>query len=115
MIEHPTWSTTQVRAAFADRNVRFWPEHQQEFLASVQPAVEKLAASFGGVARSVHSIFELGVERPGPPELPGSPVARLDWSVEMEIVPVLPGRPTKRYVLTFEPVGGKLLRIVGLD
>ena len=115
MIEHPTWSPTQVRAAFAGRGVHLWPENEREFLKIARPAVEKMAASFGGVARNMHTVFELGVQRPGPPVPPADPIAELDWRVDVEIVPLLPGRLTAKYALTFEPIGGKLQDIIKVD
>jgi hypothetical protein len=115
MIEHPTWSPTQARTAFAGRQVRYWPENQQQFLATVQPALAKLAALFGGEARNVQVEFRLAVETSGPANATTSSSARFDWHADVEIVSFFPGRPTKKLALTFEPIGGKLLRIIGVD
>jgi hypothetical protein len=115
MLEHPTWSPAQFRAAFAARQVRYWSENEREFLASVQPALEKLAILFGGTARNVHVAFRLGVESPGPPGASPAPYAECDWHIDMDVVPFFQGRPTRKLALAFEPIGGRLLRIIGVD
>jgi hypothetical protein len=107
MIAHPTRTPAQTRAAFADRHVRYWPENEKEFLASVQAPIEKLSALLGGVPQNVHSTFKFGAYESG------SWWADFELEVEVDIAPFFPGRPVKNYQFAFEPIGGKLLRIIG--
>ena len=114
MSKHPTSSPAELRGVLVGRGVRFLPEHDQEFLASIRPALEKLAALLGGTTRNVRVAFNLGVTTFGPPH-PPPPAANCDLEVEMEIVSFFQGRPTRKVALTFEPIGGKLLHIIGVD
>jgi hypothetical protein len=113
MSKHPTWLPGQLRSALADQGARFLPEQKREFLASVLPALEKLATLFGGTAKNVGVAFKLGVTTFDP--TPPPPAAECEWEVEMEIVSLFPGRPTKKLTLIFDPIGGKLLHIIGVN
>ena len=105
---HPDWSASQFRTAFAARGLRHREEGAEAFAERMRPAFEAFARTLGGTARNIHATFQLSLERPGPPEPPAPPVAQFGWHVNIDVVPILPRRPTRTYAFEFEPIDGKL-------
>ena len=109
---HPEWTDSEVNRVLHQRGMQFGPETTDRFLAIVRPALDRLASALGGVPRNVNATFDIRV---GTATDPTDRAAALAWKVDFEVNPNIRGRATTKYILTFEPMGGKVQSIIKVD
>jgi hypothetical protein len=99
---HPDWKEEQGLQALKEAGTRFGPGEQEAFLKSIPMPV--LEAFLGKIA--IQSV-KFDTMLPGDANLPM--VTYFQWHVAIEAQ--RPGEARKKYVLHFEPFGGKLTEI----
>jgi len=109
---HPDWSDLEVIRVLHQRGMRFGPDTKDAFTKALSPALEKLAGAMGGTLKNINAVFKVRIDSPNGPTYRA---AQLEWHVDFEIVPVIRGRATQKYALTFEAAGGKLQHIIKID
>jgi hypothetical protein len=105
--DHPEWSRDEALRALKDAGVRFGPDAKEEFLRGLP--LNRLERLWSGKI-SIRSA-EFRVREPLVAGADHPPAAKVEWTVEITVQ--RPARPAVGYTLLCEPLGGRIVDMLG--